>query len=102
VPTTQSTPDAVRKSLEAAAEASRDAAEQRALDKELEELRKRQEEDRKAEEEAEQQEEEEEPASAYYSSCADARAAGAAPMRRGEPGYRAGLDRDNDGIACDT
>ncbi|WCV10803.1 excalibur calcium-binding domain-containing protein [Corynebacterium silvaticum] len=22
-------------------------------------------------------------------------------MRRGEPGYRSGLDGDNDGIACD-
>jgi len=30
------------------------------------------------------------------------RAAGAAPIRRGEPGYSAKLDRDNDGIACDT
>lgn len=42
-----------------------------------------------------------EPASAYYRSCAAARAAGAAPMRRGEPGYRPGLDRDNDGVACE-
>ncbi len=104
--TTQATPDAVRKSIEAAAEASRKAereAEQRVLDKELEELRKQQEDEaRQAEEELEQQEDEPEPASAYYSSCADARAAGAAPMRRGEPGYRKGLDRDNDGIACDT
>ncbi|MCG5430760.1 excalibur calcium-binding domain-containing protein [Mycobacterium sp. MYCO198283] len=41
------------------------------------------------------------PESAYYSSCADARAAGAAPLHRGDPGYRSGLDRDNDGIACD-
>ncbi|MET9696533.1 excalibur calcium-binding domain-containing protein [Streptomyces sp. NPDC006529] len=38
---------------------------------------------------------------AYYSNCAAARAAGAAPIRRGEPGYRKALDRDNDGIACD-
>lgn len=38
----------------------------------------------------------------YYGSCDDVRAAGAAPLRRGEPGYRPGLDRDNDGIACDT
>lgn len=38
----------------------------------------------------------------YYRSCAAARAAGAAPIRRGEPGYRAGLDRDGDGTACDT
>ncbi|WP_436800568.1 excalibur calcium-binding domain-containing protein [Streptomyces syringium] len=38
---------------------------------------------------------------AYYSSCAAARAAGAAPIHRGQPGYRAGLDRDGDGVACD-
>lgn len=39
---------------------------------------------------------------AYYANCDEARRAGAAPIRRGEPGYRSGLDRDNDGIACDT
>lgn len=38
---------------------------------------------------------------AYYSNCAAARAAGAAPIYRGEAGYRSGLDRDNDGIACE-
>lgn len=41
------------------------------------------------------------PAAAYYANCAAARAAGAAPLHRGEPGYRSGLDRDNDGIACE-
>src|SRR5262249_44159302 len=30
----------------------------------------------------------------YYANCAEARAAGAAPLHRGEPGYRSGLDRD--------
>lgn len=39
--------------------------------------------------------------SVYYKSCAEAKAAGAAPMRRGQPGYRDALDRDKDGIACD-
>lgn len=39
---------------------------------------------------------------AYYADCAAVRRAGKAPLRRGEPGYRAGLDRDGDGIACDT
>lgn len=38
---------------------------------------------------------------AYYANCDEARAAGAAPMMVGEPGYRPGLDRDKDGIACD-
>lgn len=37
----------------------------------------------------------------YYANCAAARRAGAAPIYRGEPGYRRGLDRDNDGVACD-
>lgn len=40
-------------------------------------------------------------ASAYYPNCAAARAAGAAPLRVGEPGYRSGLDGDGDGIACE-
>lgn len=39
---------------------------------------------------------------AHYANCAAARAAGAAPLHRGDPGYRAGLDRDKDGIACDS
>lgn len=38
---------------------------------------------------------------AYYKNCTAARAAGAAPILRGEPGYRSALDRDNDGIACE-
>jgi Excalibur calcium-binding domain len=38
---------------------------------------------------------------AYYASCAEAIKAGKALIRRGQPGYRLGLDRDNDGIACD-
>lgn len=37
----------------------------------------------------------------YYPNCAAARAAGAAPMHRGEPGYRPGLDGDHDGVACE-
>lgn len=38
----------------------------------------------------------------FYGSCADARAAGAAPIAVGQPGYRPALDRDGDGTACDT
>jgi hypothetical protein len=41
------------------------------------------------------------PVSVYFSNCAEARAAGAAPLHRGDPGYRSGLDRDNDGVACE-
>lgn len=39
--------------------------------------------------------------SVYFDNCDAARAAGAAPVRRGDPGYRAGLDRDNDGVGCE-
>ncbi|RPE33438.1 excalibur calcium-binding domain-containing protein [Kitasatospora cineracea] len=37
----------------------------------------------------------------YYRNCAAAKAAGAAPLHRGEPGYRLELDRDGDGVACE-
>ncbi len=36
-----------------------------------------------------------------YRNCAQARAAGAAPMHRGQPGYNPNLDGDNDGISCE-
>ena len=36
-----------------------------------------------------------------FANCAAARAAGAAPVRRGEAGYGSHLDRDNDGIGCE-
>jgi hypothetical protein len=36
-----------------------------------------------------------------FRNCSEARAAGAAPVHRGEPGYGAHLDRDNDGIGCE-
>ena len=38
----------------------------------------------------------------YYANCAAARAAGAAPLSTGQAGYRAGLDRDSDGVACES
>jgi len=37
----------------------------------------------------------------YWPSCRKAKAAGTAPIYKGEPGYRIGLDRDRDGIACE-
>lgn len=39
--------------------------------------------------------------SAYYAGCDDARAASVAPIYRGQPGYREGMDGDLDGIACE-
>ena len=41
------------------------------------------------------------PATVLYRSCAEARAAGAAPLLRGQPGYNPKLDRDGDGKACE-
>ncbi|MCB5423970.1 excalibur calcium-binding domain-containing protein [Altererythrobacter sp. CC-YST694] len=37
----------------------------------------------------------------FYRNCNEARAAGAAPLYRGQPGYRPEMDGDNDGIACE-
>jgi excalibur calcium-binding domain-containing protein len=39
--------------------------------------------------------------SVQYSNCEEAKKAGAAPLHRGDPGYRTSLDRDGDGVACD-
>lgn len=36
-----------------------------------------------------------------FRNCDAARAAGAAPVRRGDPGYGRHLDRDNDGVGCE-
>jgi len=36
-----------------------------------------------------------------YRNCTEARAAGAAPVYRGQPGYGPHLDRDGDGIGCE-
>lgn len=36
-----------------------------------------------------------------FANCTAARNAGAAPVRRGDPGYGPHLDRDDDGIGCE-
>lgn len=36
-----------------------------------------------------------------YKNCTEVRAAGMAPLRRGQAGYSTDLDRDGDGIACE-
>ncbi len=40
-------------------------------------------------------------AAPYYRNCDAARAAGAAPLYRGQPGYRTQMDGDGDGVACE-
>ncbi|MGB5078927.1 MAG: excalibur calcium-binding domain-containing protein [Sphingorhabdus sp.] len=37
----------------------------------------------------------------FYSNCTHVRAAGKAPLYRGDPGYHERMDRDGDGIACE-
>ncbi len=37
-----------------------------------------------------------------FANCDEARAAGRAPLFRGEPGYQPSLDPDGDGFACPT
>jgi hypothetical protein len=36
-----------------------------------------------------------------YENCDAVRAAGAAPIHRGDPGYGSHLDRDSDGVGCE-
>ena len=41
------------------------------------------------------------PASPTYANCTAVRAAGAAPIRAGDPGFEPRFDRDNDGVGCE-
>lgn len=41
------------------------------------------------------------PVSVHYENCTAARAAGAAPVFAGQPGYGRHLDRDGDGVGCE-
>lgn len=41
------------------------------------------------------------PASVYYANCSAVKAAGAAPIYAGDPGYASHLDKDGDGIGCE-
>jgi hypothetical protein len=43
-----------------------------------------------------------EPQAASYADCAAVRAAGAAPIRRGEPGFSDAFDGDGDGVGCES
>ncbi|WP_288667926.1 DUF4236 domain-containing protein [uncultured Bifidobacterium sp.] len=57
---------------------------------------------RQAQQQAEQQQaQQQQQASTYYPNCTAAKAAGAAPLYRGQPGYSTKLDRDGDGVACE-
>ena len=40
------------------------------------------------------------PGPRVFANCSEARAAWAAPIRRGDPGYGPHMDRDGDGVGC--
>ncbi len=40
--------------------------------------------------------------SVYYDNCSAAKAAGAAPVHACDPGYGRHLDRDGDGVGCES
>lgn len=94
---------AAEKAAAEKAAAERAAAEQAAAQKAAAEQAARDEAARIAAEQAAQQAVQAPPAPAavYYPNCAAARAAGAAPVYQGTPGYGTHLDRDRDGIGCD-
>ena len=39
--------------------------------------------------------------SVFYKNCKEVKAAGAAPIRPGDPGWDPKFDRDGDGIGCE-
>lgn len=55
----------------------------------------------KAQQEAQAQQQQQQTQTVYFKNCTEARAAGAAPVHRGDAGYAKHLDRDGDGIGCD-
>ncbi|WP_025753544.1 excalibur calcium-binding domain-containing protein, partial [Priestia megaterium] len=55
----------------------------------------------KAQAEAQAQQQQQQTQTVFYKNCTEARAAGAAPVYQGQPGYAKHLDRDGDGVGCD-
>lgn len=42
------------------------------------------------------------PGETPFANCTEARATGGAPVHRGDPGYGSHLDRDGDGVGCES
>lgn len=100
--------EAARKAKEEAArkaEEEKKAAEEQArqqAEQEAQQQAAAEEAARQAQQQAEQQQaQQQQQANTYYQNCTAAKAAGAAPLYRGQPGYSAKLDRDGDGVACE-
>ena len=93
--------EAARKAAEE--EAARKAAEEQAARKAAEEQAAAQAEAQRQAEEAARQAQQQQQAqqNVHYANCSEVRAAGAAPLYQGQPGYNGKLDRDHDGVACE-
>lgn len=101
---------AEKKAAEEKAAAEKLAAEQKAAEEKAEAERvalEKAAEEKAAQERAAQEEaarvaaEQQQSANVFYENCSAVRAAGADPIRTGDPGYSRKLDRDGDGIACE-
>jgi hypothetical protein len=94
----------VAERAEALAKARREAARERRQEarQAAREERRREREEQRREREEQRQEEAENSAPVYYENCDAVHAAGAAPIYAGDPGYSRDLDRDGDGVACET
>ena len=82
-------------------EAARKAAEEEAARRQAEEqeVARKAAEEEAARQAAEQQTQQQQ--NVYYPNCTAVKAAGAAPLYQGQPGYNHKLDRDGDGVACE-
>ena len=70
--------------------------------KAAQEKREREQEQREQDQREQEEREQEEDSNVYYENCDAVRAAGAAPIYTGDPGYSRKLDRDGDGVACES
>lgn len=90
---------AEKKEADAKAAAEKKAAEKAEAEKKAADKKAAQE---KAEREAYTPPPAKAPSSTYYANCSAVKAAGAAPIYNGDPGYSRKLDRDGDGVACEN
>lgn len=81
---------------------TQEQADQQAAQEQAERQRQAEAEAAQSQAQAQQQSQQQDSGSnVYYKNCTVARAAGAAPIYQGQPGYRSALDRDHDGVACE-
>lgn len=90
-----------REASQKEAEAAKKKAEEEAARRQAEEqeVARKAAEEEAARQAAEQQTQQQQ--NVYYPNCTAVKAAGAAPLYQGQPGYNHKLDRDGDGVACE-